>query len=159
VADEELRENLLAAADALQAGEHASHLAQRLELGEGVGGFINHTVPVALFCALRYGTFREAVERVILLGGDTDTTAAVTGAIAGAAHGPDAIPAEWLRLLELPGPGWAVKVARELALTRLGEAGRVAPSVWLWWLVRLPRNVVFLAAILLHALRRLFPPY
>ncbi|MBD3292743.1 MAG: ADP-ribosylglycohydrolase, partial [Armatimonadia bacterium] len=160
VADEELRANLQAAADALAEGASAEALAELLELERGVGGFINHTVPMAVFCALRYPDFREAVERIIILGGDTDTTAAVVGGIAGAAHGSDAIPDQWLgALLEIPGPDWACGLAEELALTRLGESAGRAPSVASWWITRPPRNLLFLTTILLHALRRLLPPW
>src|SRR5262249_15937531 len=60
-----------------------------LGLRRGVTGYIYHTVPMALFCWLRFpGDFHRAVEEVILLGGDTDTTGAITGAIAGATVGP-----------------------------------------------------------------------
>ena len=34
------------------------------------------------------------------LGGDTDTVAAMTGAIAGARHGASSIPGSWLEALE-----------------------------------------------------------
>jgi len=44
-------------------------------------------------------SFEDAVVRAIDLGGDTDTVACVTGAIAGARHGADAIPRRWLRRL------------------------------------------------------------
>jgi ADP-ribosylglycohydrolase len=159
VADEELQSNLQAAAQGLDAGTNAEELAARLEVDEGVGGFINHTVPMAVFCALRYPSLRESVERVILLGGDTDTTAAVVGGISGAAHGPEAIPDEWLDgLLELPGPKWARGLAEELAGVRLGEAAGRPPSVALWWMLRPPRNLLFLLAVLLHGFRRLLPP-
>jgi len=36
----------------------------------------------------------------VSLGGDTDTIGAMTGAIAGALHGVEAIPAEWYDALE-----------------------------------------------------------
>ena len=73
-------------------------------MGRGVSGYIYHTVPVALFCWLRWpGDFRRAVEEVILLGGDADTTGAVVGGIAGATVGQGGIPAEWLQgILEWP---------------------------------------------------------
>ncbi len=39
--------------------------------------------------------FEEAVTKVVHLGGDTDTVAALTGAVAGARFGASAIPAPW----------------------------------------------------------------
>ena len=45
--------------------------------------------------------FEEGLRRVVGLGGDTDTNAAVSGALLGALHGRDAIPVGWLdRLAE-----------------------------------------------------------
>jgi ADP-ribosyl-[dinitrogen reductase] hydrolase len=44
-------------------------------------------------------TFSDAVAAVVDLGKDTDTVACVTGAIAGAVHGIDAIPTRWRRIV------------------------------------------------------------
>jgi ADP-ribosylglycohydrolase len=41
-------------------------------------------------------SYLDAVLKAVNLGDDTDTTAAVTGARAGLAYGPDAIPLDWL---------------------------------------------------------------
>ncbi len=41
----------------------------------------------------------ERTEQVVLLGGDTDTNAAIAGALLGAVHGRDAIPSTWRRAL------------------------------------------------------------
>ncbi|NEA17600.1 ADP-ribosylglycohydrolase family protein, partial [Streptomyces halstedii] len=41
------------------------------------------------------GDFRTAVLTAVNMGRDTDTTAAVAGALAGALHGASAIPADW----------------------------------------------------------------
>ncbi len=46
-------------------------------------------------------TFAGAVEAAVNMGGDSDTLGAVTGALAGAAYGADAIPRDWLAPLEL----------------------------------------------------------
>lgn len=53
------------------------------------------TVPAALACFLTTTSFQEAVVAAIKLGGDTDTTAAITGALAGACYGYEAIPEAW----------------------------------------------------------------
>ncbi len=44
--------------------------------------------------------FHEAVVNAVSMGGDTDTFAAVTGAMAGAAWGRSGIPLEWLNTLD-----------------------------------------------------------
>lgn len=69
------------------------------ELGTGIEALAS--VPTAIFAALHAGdAFAAAVAYAIRLGGDTDTIAAMTGAIAGAAHGLDGIPGRWLARLE-----------------------------------------------------------
>ncbi|MFD9592589.1 ADP-ribosylglycohydrolase family protein [Kitasatospora sp. NPDC059973] len=56
--------------------------------------------------ALRTTTsFESAVRAAVDLGGDTDTVAAVTGGLAGARYGLDAIPARWTAPLHVPLPG------------------------------------------------------
>lgn len=51
------------------------------------------------------GSYEEAVRAAIDLGGDTDTVAAVTGGLAGACYGLDAIPSRWTEPLHVPLPG------------------------------------------------------
>lgn len=64
-------------------------------------------------CALRTtGGYEEAVRAAIDLGGDTDTVAAVTGGLAGARYGLDAIPTRWTEPLHVPLPGYGDRVLR-----------------------------------------------
>ncbi len=137
--------------------------ASELGLSRGVSGYVNHTVPFALFCWLRWpDDFRAAVEAAVLAGGDTDTVAAITGALVGATAGPDAIPAEWLsRLAEWPrSVAWMRRLAKHLATAAGETAGaRASRPLPLFWPGLLPRNVLFLIVVLLHGLRRLLPPY
>lgn len=58
-------------------------------------GWVRHTVESAVWGLLTTSSFEEAVVQVANLGHDADTAAAVTGALAGAAYGLDAIPARW----------------------------------------------------------------
>lgn len=61
----------------------------------------HHSVPTAIYMFLaRPWSFKEAVAHAVLLGGDTDTIAAMTGAVAGAFLGLENIPQEWLDVLE-----------------------------------------------------------
>ncbi|GII34767.1 hypothetical protein Pmi06nite_82090 [Planotetraspora mira] len=50
-------------------------------------------------------SYEDAIRAAIDLGGDTDTVAAVTGGLAGAVHGPEAIPTHWTEPLHVPLPG------------------------------------------------------
>lgn len=58
-------------------------------------GFVLHTLACAFWCFLRTESLEEAVVTAVNLGGDTDTIGAVTGALAGAHYGAEAIPARW----------------------------------------------------------------
>ncbi|MEU4086807.1 ADP-ribosylglycohydrolase family protein [Streptomyces aureus] len=57
-------------------------------------------------------TFEDALRAAIDLGGDTDTVAAVTGGLAGAYYGLDAIPDRWTQPLHVPLPGFEGRVLR-----------------------------------------------
>lgn len=68
-------------------------------LGNGVEIF--NSVPAAIYSFLSHAdSFKDAVVYAVSLGGDTDTIGAMTGAIAGAFHGVEGIPTEWLNALE-----------------------------------------------------------
>ncbi|MFE4915734.1 ADP-ribosylglycohydrolase family protein [Streptomyces sp. NPDC056652] len=67
------------------------------------------------------GGFEEALRAAIDLGGDTDTVAAVTGGLAGAYYGLDAIPARWTAPLHVPLPGSGGRVLRLAQLTELAQ--------------------------------------
>jgi ADP-ribosyl-[dinitrogen reductase] hydrolase len=58
--------------------------------------FAGKSLEAALWCFLKTDSYREAVLMAVNLGGDTDSTAAVCGQVAGAYYGLDAIPAEWI---------------------------------------------------------------
>lgn len=59
-------------------------------------GYVMDTLWSA-FHAMQANTFRDAISRAIHLGFDTDTTACVTGGLAGAKFGFEGIPAEWIQ--------------------------------------------------------------
>ena len=63
------------------------------------GGFVIDTLEAALWCFLTTDAYRDAVLKAVNLGDDTDTTAAVAGALAGLFYGLGAIPAGWLQTL------------------------------------------------------------
>jgi ADP-ribosylglycohydrolase len=62
-------------------------------------GYVLHTLEASIWCFLNSGSFKEAVLKAVNLGGDTDTTACVTGALAGLYYGKEAIPSEWVDVL------------------------------------------------------------
>jgi ADP-ribosyl-[dinitrogen reductase] hydrolase len=62
-------------------------------------GFTLFTAGIALQVAGEGLGFEDGLRYVVGLGGDTDTNAAVAGALLGAVHGPEDIPAEWLAVL------------------------------------------------------------
>ena len=62
-------------------------------------GYVVHTLEASLWCLVTSAGFSEAVLKAVNLGGDSDTTGAVTGGLAGAAYGLRAIPDEWLSVL------------------------------------------------------------
>lgn len=62
-------------------------------------GYVPDTLGAALWCACNTGSYEECVTEAVNLGGDSDTTACVAGALAGALYGYDSIPRQWLNQL------------------------------------------------------------
>jgi len=90
------RERLAKAKRLLNTGEAAVIVD---ELGHGVEAF--NSVPTAIYCfASHAGSFKDAVLFAVGLGGDTDTIAAMTGAISGAYLGLEGVPEGWRFRLE-----------------------------------------------------------
>ena len=66
---------------------------------------ISETVPICLaITKLTNGDVVQAIQTAVNLGGDCDTTAAITGSICGAISGNDKIPDNWIKLLEKVNP-------------------------------------------------------
>lgn len=63
------------------------------------GGYVVDTLEAAVWCLLKTDSYRACVLLAANLGDDTDTVAAVAGALAGILYGYDAIPAEWVAAL------------------------------------------------------------
>lgn len=59
-------------------------------------GFVLHTLQAALWCLLTTKDYAACVLRAVNLGEDTDTTAAVAGALAGLWYGECQIPKDWI---------------------------------------------------------------
>ncbi len=155
VRDEQLRDKLLVAIEQADGEADLRTAAEALGCPQGVSGFVNDTVPAAVYCWFaNQRDYRGAVESALLLGGDADTVAAIAGALAGTQTGRDGIPQPWLDgLTEWPcTPAWLDRLAKQLASPD-PQPVRLSP-----WLLLL-RNLVFIPVVLMHGFRRLLPPY
>lgn len=62
-------------------------------------GYVVHTLEASIWCLLTTTNYQEAVLQAVNLGNDTDTTASVTGGLAGLLYGIQSIPEHWLTQL------------------------------------------------------------
>ncbi len=60
------------------------------------GGYVVSSLEVALYSCYHTSNYSDAVLKSINTGGDTDTNAMITGALAGLYYGYDNIPCDWL---------------------------------------------------------------
>jgi ADP-ribosylglycohydrolase len=137
-----------------------SEFARHLGLEKGVTGYALHVVPVALYAWLRHSVdFRSGMIEVLEAGGDTDTTGAIFGALAGGSVGERGIPQDWLdSVSEWPR---SHSFMRQIASRLADQHSSMSPlgPLRYFWPGLLLRNVFFLIVVLLHGLRRLAPPY
>ena len=76
-------------------GAHARGALERLAAGSEAGACWT-TLGIALAAVELFDSYERAVTWAVALGGDTDTNAAVTGALLGCRHGARAIPPRWV---------------------------------------------------------------
>lgn len=69
-------------------------------------GYVAHSLEAALWCIGRTGCFTDAVVLAANLGEDADTTAAITGQLAGAIYGAGCIIRDWQNML-----AWSERIA------------------------------------------------
>jgi hypothetical protein len=134
--------------------------AARVGLNEGVTGYVYHTVPIVTYAWWRhYGDFRSTLESVLDCGGDTDTSGAIAGALAGATVGENGIPQPWLKgVVDWPRSVGLLRLVAE-RLAQQQHSGKPLEPVSYCWPAVVPRNLLFLAVVLAHGFRRLAPPY
>ncbi len=159
-AEPEWRKLLGQMEESLAVGSSVGDFAVRLGLGQGVAGYALHVVPMAIYAWARHPRdFRLALTNVLDCGGDTDTTGAILGALAGAVGGREAIPSAWVAgIAEWPrSVGFVERVAGRLTEQRRGK--QTLGPIRLFWPGVLIRNLVFLVVILGHGFRRLLPPW
>jgi len=92
----EMQQRLTTAARLLEIRPSPTELAATL--GNRPTG--HESVPTAIYAAAAHDSVEIALTFAVRCGGDTDTIAAMTGAIAVASAGASAIPARWLEALE-----------------------------------------------------------
>jgi ADP-ribosyl-[dinitrogen reductase] hydrolase len=73
-----------------QPGPNALNLAQI-----GSSGYVPETVAAAFYCLCATNNLQDCVVMAVKAGGDTDTTAAVAGALAGTYYGLEGLPEEY----------------------------------------------------------------
>lgn len=154
------RELIAKAAESAEKGEPVSQFASALGSRNGISGYICHTVPCVIQTWLRHqADFPSAVREIIAAGGDTDTTAAILGAIIGARVGKAGIPDGWLRgIIEWPrSVAWIERLGQAAGRALEGEPDIPSPAYFAPGIIA--RNAFFLAVVLAHGFRRLLPPY
>jgi ADP-ribosylglycohydrolase len=98
-------------AEVLAATDKAESLAAASRAGGGTGGAVveslgggwvaTEALSIALYCLLATSSLEEAVILAVNHSGDSDSTGALTGSLAGTLYGAEAIPARWTEDLEL----------------------------------------------------------
>lgn len=121
----------------------------------GCSGFVNHSVSLAVFGFLRFGDDPlTAIQSVIMAGGDTDSNAAIVGALCGALHGESGLPMKLIsQINDGPfGPEHLRSLAKALVETKKGKS---AATPGYFWPVAFARNVAVIPILLSHTLLRL----
>ncbi|WP_431677159.1 ADP-ribosylglycohydrolase family protein [Kitasatospora sp. KL5] len=106
--------DVLAAVDPENRGRYAVVLAPDWHPDEATefNGAVWPCLGSAVWALRTTDGFEEALRAAVDLGGDTDTVAAVTGALAGAVYGLEAIPERWTAPLHVLLPGSGGRVLR-----------------------------------------------
>lgn len=119
---------------------------------KGISGYVYQTVPTVLFIGVRHQwNYAHAVPSIIAQGGDTDTTAAILGAMCGAYGGRSSIPKEWIDTIA-EWPTTAKDLCALAHAVKNKNPRRIRPY---WSPIQLLRNLIFLAIVLVHGFSRL----
>jgi ADP-ribosylglycohydrolase len=63
-------------------------------------GYVVESLETAVWCLITTNTFKDCLLKAVNLGDDTDTIAAIAGGLAGLYYGYEAIPQEWLAVIQ-----------------------------------------------------------
>ena len=103
-AAEDAARGALTAVEDLEGGEELEFLVEAAGSSRAIDGpdqgFCLFTAGVGFQALVRGGDAKTELTRVVSLGGDTDTNAAVAGALLGARDGISGLPSAWLERLE-----------------------------------------------------------
>lgn len=120
----------------------------------GITGYSYHTAACVIAAGIRHEwKFGPTISALIQAGGDTDTTAAIAGALCGALHGLEGLPSDSLRAVS----EWPTSCADLERLAKAltdGQHLRIRPY---WSPTLFVRNLFFLSIVLGHGLLRLLP--
>ncbi len=157
IRDGEFEKRVRRAAAAAASGCSLDEFRVLARLQAGPTGFVVETMTAVTFCWLRHRDRpADAIAAAVALGGDTDTVAAIVGALLGAELGARdlaaRVPVTWSTRLR----DWPVSVEhlRRLAAA-LGSPDEGAPRIS--WLASFSRNLAMLAIVLGHGFARLWP--
>jgi ADP-ribosylglycohydrolase len=142
--------------ESVRAGQPTKEFVATIGCRDAISGYMYHSVPAVLHAWQSHPRdFSAALKTIIRCGGDTDTTAAMLGAIIGGTVGKEGIPGGWLDdLVEWPRTAcWMENLARRAArAAREQVSGRSQPLSILGLTVR---NAGFFILVLVHGLQRL----
>ena len=97
-------------------GEPSTAVTEK-EMHKGVSGYVYNTLPPAIAAWwIHFGDYRRTIEAIVRMGGDTDTVAAIAGALAGTSVGRDGIPNSWISgIIDRPhSPAYLSRLANAL---------------------------------------------
>lgn len=155
---EQLKKSLQLARDYLIAKQSFEEYLIAMNLNQrGVSGYIGHTVPAVIYAWLYYfGDYQKGIEAMILAGGDSDTTAAILGALMGLSidHQKD-IPQRWVSgIYNAP-----ISMDKLMQMSQAINDQNIASMPKISWGLQLLKNIALFVIVLLHGFRRLLPPY
>lgn len=76
--------------------KHLLNLEKFKEKDISSRGFVISTLTAVLWCFINTDNYKDCVLKAVNLGDDTDTVAAIAGALAGIKYGIESIPIEWM---------------------------------------------------------------
>ncbi|QFU94756.1 ADP-ribosylglycohydrolase family protein [Amycolatopsis sp. YIM 10] len=111
---------------AVRLAEQGPPTPEKIATIDGGGWIGESALAIAVYVALTTDNLDDALLAAVNHSGDSDSTGAICGNIAGALYGPNAIRASWLERLELRG------AIEELVADALAEFGPEPPTHSLW---------------------------